>query len=426
MRIESALYASSAGLNTHGQAIAVISDNISNADTTGYKAARAEFGDLFSEATGMKDGGPISGGSGSKLTSVRILQHSGDTEFTGRPLDVAVAGEGYFIVGDEASPLYTRAGNFQLDSEGYLVTSDGQYVLGTAPNAAAGSTALTRINLAQISSTATPTSNIVITGNVSSAATAVTTIPTAPATFRELGQAASAVQILESYDSLGAKHNVYLEWFKTDKNKWTAQAYIDGGDLDPANAGKPVLLGEKKDIVFQEDGTIADANKAGAIITASGDTFASGATGASFKIDFSGYTQNANASELKSKTQDGVSTGTIKTYEVGKNGMILATLSNGALVNVGQLQIAKFTNMDGLVRAGNGYFTAGTNTGTKVQGAPGSSGLGDLQGGALERSTTDLASSFVDLVIYQRGYQANSKMLDAVGTMLRETIGIIR
>ncbi len=423
MRIETALFSSREGLSSHGQAIAVVSDNISNVETTGYKSARAEFGDMLSNGTGSKDAGPLQGGNGSKVTSIRQIHQSGEATFTGRQLDVAIAGDGFFVVGDPADPSYTRAGNFQLDVEGNLVTPNGLKVLGTSANADGTAGTLTPINLLSLTESATATTKITLQGNVSSQLP-VTTIPANATSFNQLGQAASAVQSIEAYDTLGNKHDVYLAFFKTGVNTWTANAYVDGGDVG-GTAGVPSLVGSKTGLVFENDGSIALANKAGAVIAATAP-YSNGAAAGAFTIDISGYTQNANPSEQTSKVQDGLSSGAIKAYEIRANGEIYATLTNGSISKVVTLQLAKFANVDGMVRQGNNLYRPGGTAGERTMGAPDSSGLGSVQGGALERSTVDMSGQFVDLVVLQRGYQANSQMLSAASQILRDTISLIR
>ena len=415
------------GLNTNGQAIAVISDNVANVSTTGYKASRAEFSDLVSSALGIKDNEVLGTGQGSQTVNVRTIQVSGDQESTGRTLDVAIGGEGFFTIGDPATPSYTRAGNFQLDKDGYLVSGDGQFVLGTpASTDGAATTTASKINLLQLSTTAKATSKITITGNLSSTVS-TTTPPTAPKTFNEIGTAASAIQTADAYDTQGGKHTVTLAYFKTAPNTWTVQSYMDSGDFTGGTAGTPVLLGSKTGLQFQSDGTIAAANKAGAVLTATGTAaYANGAAAPSFTIDFSGYTQTANGTEPKSIVQDGLSTGAIKSYQFAKDGTIYASLSNGTTAKVATLQLSKFSNPDGLKRIGNNNFQATDASGKPTTGKAGEGGLGEINGGALERSTTDLATQFTDLVVFQRGYQANSQMLTQTSQILRDTIGLMR
>ena len=429
MRIESAINASREGINTQGQAIAVISDNISNSNTTAYKESRAEFSDIYASFTGAKDDGPIQDGSGSKISGVRSIFTSSTAEFTGRSLDMAIEGNGFFITGDatasSGSLQYTRAGNFQLDKEGYLTTAGGQYVLGTTgttTTAAGASPTLSRINLTSVQTGATATSKVGLSGNLSS------TLPTvaAPGTFatmNALGQAASHIESIQVYDSLGTAKNLTLGYFKTAANTWTVNAYAEGSTVGGA-AGSAVQVGTST-ITFGTDGKIPTASQAAAKLTAT-PAWANGAAAGNFTIDLSQYTQFASGSALSGNTQDGSGVGQVKSYELQKDGKILAGLSNGAFAQVGTVQLANFTNVDGLQRIGSNSYQATAASGKITIGAPGTSGLGDSKGSALEQSSTDLSSEFVNLVVFQRGYQANSKALNAAMDIISQTLGLIR
>jgi flagellar hook protein FlgE len=439
MRLESALFNSREGISSHGQAITVLSDNISNGETTGFKAARTEFADLFANFSGSKDSSVITEGNGSRVTAVRPIFNNGDIIDTGRQLDVAIGGGGFFITGTNATVAnastttsglqYTRAGNFQLDSEGYLVTADGRYVYGVDPNAAAPaagqSPTLTRINLANAGVGATATTAATLTGNLS-ATSENKTVPAANSltTFRDLAAAASVVHTIEVYDSLGQKRDVTLAFFKTASNAWTVNAYTDGSNITNGTAGQPVQIGSTT-MTFGADGVIAEANRATTQMTANA-AWAGGAAAGAFTINFGGYTQYATQSVQSSRVQNGIGSGQITSYNVSADGKILAQMSNGQTLTLAQLQTATFTNVDGLTRVGSSSFEATANAGTAVFGSPGSGARGILRGGALERSTTDMSNAFVDLVTIQRGYQANSQMLTAANELLQQTISMIR
>lgn len=418
MRLESALYTSREGLNAHGQAIGVIGDNISNVSTIGYKASRSEFEDLVSEGAGRESYAVTGGGSGVAVSRIRQIHETGVIEFSGRTLDVAIAGRGFFMVGTPDNPSYTRAGNFEISEEGLLVDAQGQPVLGSVGTAEAGT--LSSLNLLDIDVSGTATSLATLTANLN-ASDAISAPPEAPATFREVAAAASFAGSLTVYDSLGSEHAVNLSFFKTENNTWTAQAYIDGSEVGQ-EAGVPVLLGETS-LVFGDDGLLPEGTAANIAATAA---YSNGAAAGNFTIDLSNFTQYATASQLSGIVQDGQGTGEITGYEFRKDGRLVAVLSNGNQINVGTIQLADFTNLDGLQRAGNNLFVQAQGAGAKEPGTPGTNGLGELEGSSLERSTVDLANQFVDLTLYQRGYQANSQIMNVTNDMLRDTLSLIR
>ena len=421
MRLESALYSSREGLSSHGQAISVVGDNVSNANTTGFKRSRAEFEDLLSDGGGGGDAGDgLSTGSGAIIGTVRSIYDGGVIESTGRALDVAVDGNGFFVVGDPAAPAYTRAGNFSVSKDGLIVNSNGLPLLGFG----AGSDSLSTISVAQAVASGKATSTASVFGNLSSASVA-TTAPAAVNSFNELGRAASfSAGDIQIYDSLGQSHAISLYYFKTASNSWTARAYIDGGEVGQAK-GTPVQLGADLQMNFGPDGRMAEADRAAAVITGQ-PAFSNGAAAGNFTLNLGGLTQNAGNSLMNALTQDGVGVSTVDTFEVTKDGRFEVVFENGQRALAANIPVATFTNIDGLSRSGSGLFLETGESGTRSLGVPGSDGKGELKGGSLERSSVDIANEFVDLVLYQRGYQANSQTFSAASSLIRDTINLIR
>ncbi len=415
MRLESSLYSSRSGLTAQGQAISVVGDNISNANTTGFRRSRSEFADIVA---GGKDS--IASGAGVALSEVRTIHETGVIEFTGRNLDVGIGGDGFFIVNNGERDMYTRAGNFALDREGYLVDADGNQVQGYAP----GTTTLGDINLLSVASGGTATTEVTLTGNLGSTSD-ITAIPAAPATFTELSQAANFTNVVEAVDSLGNEHSIYIEFFKTATNTWTAQAYVDGGEVG-GTAGQPVQVGSPATLNFSSAGSIDDANKAAAILNVNPVAYSNGAAAGSFTVNLGGFTQYGQTSIVNSVVDNGIAAGDITGYEFSKTGEVYANLSSGQNILLGTLVLADFANLDGLERTGRSGFVQGETTGERILHTPGAGGLGKLDPGGLERSTVDIADQFVELVLFQRAYQASSQTLNAANDLLRETIALIR
>lgn len=421
MRLESAMYASREGLSAHGQAISVIGDNIANANTVAYKTSRVEFADLLPMGQGSLQSPPqaVLNGSGVKVSRVRQNFETGIIEPTGRALDVAIDGDGFFIVGAADNQRYSRAGNFSLGSDGILKDSNGLDVLGFQ----AGSTELAPLNLQEIQLEATPTTEVVLNGNLSADEEIVEVLAN-PQSFREIGQAASYVSNFDVYDSLGALHTVTMAFYKTGPNAWTAQAYMDAGELG-GEAGTPELVGDALPITFGEDGRIAEADQANLLMTVNA-AYGNGAAAGNFTVNLGGFTQFAAPNQPSSLTQNGQAAGNVSQYEFLNNGEIYAQLDTGQTILVGTIQLATFANVDGLARAGNNLFTATADAGDAVTGSPGSGSFGTVSNFALERSSVDIATEFIDLLLYQRGYQANSQALTTSSDLLRETIGLMR
>ncbi len=419
-RIESAVNTSTQGLMAQGGAIAVIGDNIANANTTGYKTARAEFVDLMGEYSGDRLSSVVSGaGDGVAISGIRVLQQNGVVESTGRELDVAISGGGFFMVGEVGAPQYTRAGNFEVNSDGLLVNAQGLPVLGFTGTDTA---TLGTINMFNVATAGSVTTNVSLFGNLN-ANEEVTTVPQNPGTFREIGSAASFTVTQSVFDSLGTRQEVLVAFYKTGPGAWTAQAYLDGSAVG-GTAGQPQQIGTAS-FTFGGDGKIAAANAANAKITAT-PAYSNGAAAGNFTLDFSSMTQFSGGSLVNNVTQDGQANGSVNSYEFDSDGKVYALLDNGSRSQIGTIPLATFRNIDGLERSGTGVFSATAKTGDPEIAAAGKGLLGTLEGGALERSTVDIASQFVNLILFQRGYQANSQVLSTVNDILKNTIGLIR
>lgn len=423
MRLESALYTSREGIGAHGSAIAAIGDNISNVNTPGFKEQRVEFANLVADGiSGGTTAVTESTGSGVKVSMVRSLHTPGAIEPTGRALDAAIDGEGFFVVGSADTPRYTRAGNFSIDASGNLVSGNGSQVLGFTVTDGVPGTTLGAINMLNFDSNATPTSTAAIAGNLNSTSV-VGTAPANPATFTELAAASSYVTGLDVVDSLGATHAITLSFTKTAPNTYTTQAYIDGADVGGV-AGTPTLLGSV-DIAFNATGTIDEANKAAAQIVMT-PAYAGGAAAGNITLNLGDFTQYAATSTLGTVTQNGLQSSSLANYEFEDSGNVVAVLSNGERVTIANLALATFNNTDGLQKQGDNIFVASGAAGTADIGSAGTEARGSIQGNALERSTVDLANSFTSLVLMQRGYQANSRIMGTVDQMLDQAISLLR
>jgi len=426
MRLETALNTSRSGLDAHGKAISIVGDNVANANTTGYKQSRPEFEAMISDAETSSENQSISStGSGVNLANVRQIHQSGLIESTGRTLDLSIDGQGFFMVSPDATNpssnvTLTRAGNFLINKDGALVTQDGRYVIGSATNETGA--ALSILDFSKVGSAGTATTTGAIGGNVSSSSD-ITVAPTKPATFSEISKLAAFSAPISIYDSLGAAHEMSLYFFNSGKGVWTAQAYTDGAEVGGV-AGTPTLVGELKNLTFGPDGLIPEANKAAATMTLA--TTFTGAAASSVVLDLSGFTQNASGSVERSFTRNGAGAGAVEKFEIASDGKVSAILSSGTRADVGYIQLGNVPNVDGLERAGHNAFTETDSTGTRVTGTATQGGMGGIVSGALERSTVDISEQFVNLVIYQRGYQANSQILSAASQLIRDTIGLVR
>lgn len=419
------LFSARAGIASHGSAIAVVGDNISNANTVGYKASRSEFEDLI--AGGQSAGRVI--GSGSSTSAVTTIFEQGSVEFTSRPLDLAIDGNGFFVVADGAQRFYTRAGNFRVDSAGFLVNQNGLAVLGFPAN---GTGSLEPINTNALSQDSVATTDVTISGTVPASVPelAIPIPATPPATFADLNNAAAYSTVVEVFDSLGESHTITYFYFKTDTNEYTARGYVASDDVDPvpvANPGQPRLVTDGTagptagDIVMNFDGS---GNRISPPVTdmtvAISWNNGSDASAIDVSMQFNQYA--GTDGDVRAITQNGKGIGNVGSFQIEKDGTIFALLSNGQSAIIGRIGMANFANPEGLTRIGGNLFAQSPSSGEPVVGKPGAGTFGDVSSGSLELSTVDIASEFVKLITLQRGFQANSRIITTINQLLNEII----
>ncbi len=420
MRLESAINTSREGITAHGQAIAVVGDNISNASTPAFKRGRAEFADIMGEIADSRNAETRTGaGDGAFIRRTRLNFEAGAVDYTGRSLDVALTGNGFFLVGDPAAPMLTRLGNFQIAADGALQTAAGEPVLGYQ---GADVAQLVPINMEQVNIQAVATTTLELFGNID-ASLPVTTPPPAGSTFADINNAATFVASQSVYDSLGERHDVTVCFFKNSANQWTVQSYVNGSETG-AGENVPVQVGQVV-LNFNSNGQIDDAAAPTANIQGT-INWSNGAAASNLTIDLQAFTQYAGGSRVTNSTQDGRGGGEILAYDIDSAGGIFALLASGDRAQVGTLPVAVVQNVDGLKRQGGALFATSAESGALQIGLAGQGGSGQLAPNSLESSNVDIANQFVELVIYQRGYQANSQVLSAASEMLKGTIALIR
>ncbi|MEY4667309.1 MAG: hypothetical protein RL518_8 [Pseudomonadota bacterium] len=420
MRIESALNTGREGITAHGQAIAVVGDNISNANTVGFKNQRAIFADMLGEKAGDRVADVVSGaGDGVTIRSIQSNFEVGPVQGTGRDLDVALSGNGFFQVGDVANPQLTRAGAFQLDGEGFLTTMDGLRVLGYTGG---DTVTLGPIDMRRVDLDIIPTTQTQLFGNLNSSASA-STPPANPLSFQEINNTAASTTMVSVYDSLGARREIVFGYYRTGVNTWTVQAYANGADVGQA-ADVPVVVGTTQ-LNFGTNGRLTQQGAADARMNVNVN-WTTGAGPSAITADFGAFSQFAGATLVTNYSQNGQGIGEITGYEINGAGAISARLTNGQSARVGTLSVATVTNQDGLMRSGPSTFTATDKAGVVTSGLAGTGSRGKLLSQTLEYSNVDLAGQFVELVVLQRAYGANSKVISTASDILKETIAMVR
>lgn len=400
------------GLNANQTELNTIANNISNLGTAGFKAQHTSFEDLFYQQAGSSGSGdPVLAGQGVQVAANATDFTSGSIDATaGSPSDVALKGNGFFVVNNGGTQEYTRAGNFQTDQNGNLTTTDGLQVMGyPAANGVVNTNApisALRIPVGQTEQ-ANPTTQFSLGANLDASAAVGTVVP-------------AQVTV---YDSLGQSHIANVNFTKTAANQWGYNISLPAADYTGASANTTGTL------AFNSNGqlTLPTANVAG--ISFAG--LADGASNLNFSWDLydangnSTVTQAASTSTVASTTQNGYSSGTYQGFSVGSDGTISVQFSNNQTQAVGQLAIAMVNNQQGLARVGGNNFSATLASGLATVGVAGAGGRGTIEGGALELSNVNISNEFSNLIVAQSAYEANAKSVTTFDTVTQATINMV-
>jgi len=396
------------GLRTNQAALDVIGNNVANINTTGFKGARTHFADLLSQTltgaqaptanTGGRDASQI--GLGATLAQVRTLFSQGTIQSTDHHTDLAIQGEGMFILANGADTLYTRAGAFTLDADGTLVdAATGYRVQGAAGDIviAPGST---------LPGAATTTATF--GGNLDASQPDGTT----------------HVMTFSVNDSLGAPHTITLTF---TKNFAGAPGRWDWAATE-SDANIASLAGATGQLVFNTSGAIASGGTP--TLTVNYAAAAGAATPQNVVLDFGSaantapMTGFAGASTGALASQNGYASGTLHSFSIAADGSVVGSYTNGRTQTIAQIQLAHFANPAGLTREGQNLFRVSQNSGPAQVGDPGTGGRGTLIAGALEGSNVDLAREFTELITHQRGFEASARIIRAGDEILQTAVNI--
>lgn len=401
------MYAGVSGLKAHQTRMDVIGNNIANVNTAGFKASRVTFKEMLSQTlSGAKApqgnrGGmnPQQVGLGVSLGSIDTNLVQGNLQSTGLGTDLAIQGNGFFVVNNGTQNFYTRAGALTLDENGNLVNASNGYIMQgwMATNGIINTNSpLTGIRI-PIGDTMAPqaSTEAVFAGNLNAA------------------DPEDWTATIDIYDSQGEKHTLTLNFNPTKThNEWKWTASIDGASLSRKTGT----------IIFSGDGKVD---------TVKGDTFninfnngTDQITG--FRLDLSAVTQMAGDNTLDGLYADGYSMGSLESFSIDNAGVITGSYSNGLTKAIGQIAIANFSNAGGLTRVGDTLFAESQNSGIAQIGAAGTAGRGKISAGTLEMSNVDLAEQFTDMITTQRGFQANSRIISTTDEMLQDLVNLKR
>lgn len=407
------MFSAIAALNLHQLYLDVIANNLSNVNTPGFKGSRVSFQDMFSQTLrgGSAPAGNIGGinpaqiGLGARLGGLDILFTQGSLQATGKNSDLAIQGDGFFIYQGAETNLYSRDGTIDLSADGYLANPNtGLYILGWQADDQGNidpTQPIGRIRIPTGISQARATANATFQGNLD-ANTAV---------------GDSFTTTMQIYDSLGGQHTIEITFTRdAAANTWTWTATSS----DPAITGITVT---GSPIVFTPEGQYDPNNPATSIEITLNNGAVSPQT---VNLDFTNLTQLADSSDVNMANQDGMAPGSLIGFNITDKGEVVGLFSNGLNQIIGQLALANFVNPSGLQRVGQNLFIPSANSGTAQIGIAGTNGRGSIAAGYLEMSNVDLAQQFTDMIVAQRGFQANSRVITTSDEMLQDLVNLKR
>ena len=440
MSLNSTLYTGVSGLSAYGNAISVIGNNIANVNTTGFKESRGNFSDVLSRSSGT--GGTLQIGRGVLVSSVSPVFTQGAFQSTSLPGDLAIDGDGFFIVKDPQTNalLYTRNGNFALNRDGKLANPDGLIAQGFNVDSSGNALPLVEdINISGQSFPPKQSANATVQVNLDSASPLIPD-PINPGTVKNFDPAdpvktSQFSTALTVYDSLGTGHTVDIYFQKTADNSWNWFTGTRANELAGQTGTSLVVVGSGT-LTFTNDGALDTVNttfpasgRPGATATFN---FAGGAQpGQTINFNFGtpgfeGTTQFAAPSSTLLQSQDGYGSGVLQNFSIDDQGKVRGLFSNGQALDLKRVALAKFASTAGLKSVGKNLFSETLLSGQPIVASPGNSGTGSLHSGALEISNVDLSSQFVELIRAQQAFQANARVITTGDQLLTETVNLKR
>jgi flagellar hook protein FlgE len=424
------LYSAISGLRNHQTRMDVIGNNIANVNTTGFKQSRVTFQDTLSQtlqgassAAGNQGGSnPMQVGMGMAIASIDTIFTDGSFSPTGKSTDLGISGNGFFVISNGQSQMYTRNGAFDFDTSGnFVMPGSGYKVVGWKADANGN------IDTTQ------PTNNIQIPVGATMPAKASTQITYGGNLLGDAiaGATSQSTASIEVYDSQGNAYKVSgtFEKAATPINTWKFTPAATVTNSDGVLVGN--VTGGASTITFNADGTYNSVTTAPLVITPPAASPYAGAGPTTVNLNFAGMTQyggggSKTATSNVTVDRDGYTAGTLESKTVSKTGVISGRFSNGQSQDLAQVALASFNNPGGLEKVGESLYVKSNNSGEPQVGTSGTGGRGSFSPGTLEMSNVDLATEFSNMIVTQRGFQANSKVITTTDTMLEELVNLKR
>ena len=382
------------GLKAASTSLDVIGNNIANSQTVGFKGSRTLFADVYAGAQA---------GLGVRVTTVQQDFGTGMLESTGRNLDLAVAGEGFFRFIQNDQVVYSRNGQLIVDAEGYMVNAQGARLTGYPPGVGSGGEPVElRVPTEALGANATERVEAAFNLDSGSDIIAETFDATNPDTYPYANNATV-------YDSLGNAHNVTLYFTKTGVNGWEVRAGLGGNVVGPETIG------------FDTNGIL---NPGDSSLNFDFGDLGNGSSPLAFDFEIAGTTQFGNDFEMSAVNQDGYSSGSLVGVTIDESGRIIGNYSNQRSNELGRIVLATFSNLEGLNPIGDNVWVETTASGQAMLGLATNGQFGTIESGVVENSNVDLASELVNLIIAQRNYQANSQTIKVQDDVLQTAVNL--
>jgi len=403
------------GLMATSQSLSTIANNLANLNTDGYKDQNLNFASVFNQMQGTSgNGDPIQSGDGVQVAGKVTNFSNGNVNSTGVSSNMALQGNGFFVVQDSSGIDYTRNGDFTVNSQGQLTTQGGQLVLGyPAVNGVVQTgAALAPITVDQANNIpASATTSFQMTTNLDATATVGATY-SSPMTV---------------YDSLGESHALTIQYTNTAANTWTYSITLPaadtGGTGNPTQVASGTLNFDSSGVLTSPSGTVAG-------ITISGLTDGAAKMSMTWDLNGSGgtpaITQQAAASATSETTQNGYTNGSLTGYSVLSDGTVQGQFSNKQTLALGQVAVASFANNQGLTQTADNNYQASFASGAAVVGVAGEGGNGTITGDSVEASNVNLSTEFANLIVAQQGYEANAKVLTTLNQVSQATLQVVQ
>ena len=421
MSILGAMYTGTSGLGAEGEALSIVGDNVSNSNTVGFKESRAVFENVLGGAIGGQEPG-----GGVRLARTQQLFGQGSLLNTGQPTDLALSGDGFFVVNGTVDGVqgnfYTRAGQTTIRQDGTLVNPDGLPLQGyQALSGGQFSSAVSNVQVPTGQLPANATTKMSMQANLDATATT----PTAPWDPQNPAATSNFSTSMQMYDSLGNAHSVQVYFRNTGANTWDYHVLGNGGEIQGGTQGQNYEFatgslsfntsGALQSNTLTSGGTVSfnGAKPNQAISFSFGSPISGGGTG------LDGITQFGSSSGVSAQNQDGYASGALSSIKIDGDGTVQGIYTNGQTLPVARLAVAKFRSNDGLGRAGHNLWIQTPASGDPAIGAAGTGGRASVVAGSLEQSNVDITQQFVDLISHQRAFEANSKTITTADQMLQ-------